>query len=102
MLRHYYVKRGAFANQYWLNYTSNSAQDQAAEAEGCERITLKEAQRLCKLECDRRKYEPSSAGYADDRILPYGVDLDTVCESRNYYYANQYVVFWPGHDKMTI
>ena len=43
MLKHYYVKRGEFANQYWLNYTSNAAQDRAAVAEGCERITYKEA-----------------------------------------------------------
>ena len=103
MLRHYYVKRGQFANQYWLNYTSNAVQDRAAEKEGCDRITYKEARRLCKLERDRQKYEPSSAGYADDRILPYGVDLDSVYDSKAYYDAySDYIVFWPNHDQVAV
>ena len=35
-----------------------------------ERITLKEAEALCKAERDRSKYDPAFSGYADSTIVP--------------------------------
>ena len=72
----YYVKRGDFRNQYSLVYTNSSISDEHAIADGYERITRKEAERLCVAERRRRKDDPSFAWYADAYIFPYGVDAD--------------------------
>lgn len=95
MSNRYWIKRGDFANQYWLEYTTTPEQDMRAESEGCERIKLKEAIRLCRAERDRRKYDPAFSGYADDRIWPYGVDRDSVYASRGYYDSG-FVIYWPN------
>ena len=69
-MKHYYVKHGNFANVYSLCYTDSPAGDAAALEQGYERITRQEAFHLCAVENQRRKWERSSSGYADNVIYP--------------------------------
>ena len=69
----YYIKYTRdFANTYALVYTETATEEEKAAAEGYQRITRKEAERLCRAERYREQYDPSFAGYASDVILPYG------------------------------
>ena len=68
----YYIKYTKdFANTYALVYTETAAEEEKAAAEGYQRITRKEAERLCRAERAREQYDPSFAGYASSEILPY-------------------------------
>ena len=91
----YWIKRGDFANQYFLEYTRTPQQAIKAKEEGFEQITRKEAERLCRAERDRAKYDQAFSGYADDRIWPFGIDREIVYGSR-YYTEPGYVITWPA------
>ena len=68
-MKKYYIKnKRGFANTYLIVYTETKIQDEKAEKEGYERISKIEAEKLCKAEKDRRKYNPMSAGYASVKI----------------------------------
>lgn len=67
-MKKYWVERGEFANEYSLVWTDGGNKP---EGEGWERVTRKEAARLCRSERARREYDASFAGYADTLIYPY-------------------------------
>lgn len=95
MQRHYWIKRGEFSNQYALEYTISPDQDYLAERQGYERIPMKEAIRLCRLERDREQNDRMFSGYADDRIWPFGIDRSVVHGSWYYCNSGGYVIDWP-------
>lgn len=67
--RAYYVRYPRdFANEYSLRYTVGGADLSAAD--GWERITRREAERLARTERERRRWKPSRSGYADAHIYP--------------------------------
>lgn len=67
--RAYYVRYPRdFANEYSLRYTVGGAELSAAD--GWERITRREAERLARAERERRHWEPERGGYADAGIYP--------------------------------
>lgn len=68
--RHYYIKRGSFANMYSLRWTDSAAGDATAHRLGYERITRAEAIRQARAERERQQYDPSFSGYADARVFP--------------------------------
>lgn len=72
---HYYRD---FCNTYDLYY-AECPEDFDALPEGAERITRREAEQLCARENERRKWEQSSSGYADNRIYPAAGDWDNYC-----------------------
>lgn len=65
-----------FSNTYNLAYTEIEAEEKQAKEQGYERITRKEAERLCAQEIQRRKQDPAFAYSADSVILPIGYDDD--------------------------
>lgn len=71
-MRKYFVKYGDFANTYSICYTDNESEETQAIERGMERITRKDAERLCMRESARRKEDPAFSGYASDVILPFG------------------------------
>ena len=73
-MKKYFVAYGRFANEYALYWADSS--DMEKLPEGAERISRKEAERLAAAENYRRKYTPSSAGYADNAIYPAGTQWD--------------------------
>lgn len=75
-MRKYFVKYGDFANTYGIYYTENDSEETQAIERGMERITRKDAERLCMRESARRKEDPAFSGYASDVILPFGYDGD--------------------------
>ena len=67
--RAYYVRYPRdIANEYSLRYTVGGATLSAAD--GWERITRREAERLARAERERRCWEPERSGYADAHIYP--------------------------------
>ncbi len=68
-MKKFYACYGDFGNVYTLSYCENR-EDFAALPKGAERITRKEAIQLARREADRRRWEPSSAYYADADIMP--------------------------------
>lgn len=73
--RHYYIKRGSYANTYSLRWTDSAEGAAAAERLGYERITRAEAIQHARAERDRQKFDPSFAGHADNRVYPlYTID----------------------------
>ena len=75
-MRKYFVKYGEFVNTYSVCYSENESEEAQALELGMERITRKEAEMLCTRESERRKKNPTFAGYASDVILPFGYDGD--------------------------
>lgn len=76
-MKRYYVKYYLdFSNTYNLAYTETEAEEKQAKEQGYDRITRKEAERLCALENQRRKQDPAFAYHADAVILPIGYDDD--------------------------
>lgn len=63
-----FVMRTNYANAYRVAATDDVVTSCQMLAEGWERITLKEANALCKRERERRRDEPMSAGYASAKI----------------------------------
>lgn len=84
--RKYFVVHGDFGNQYKLFYTTNAGyypenpsyckkfttEDFLQDYPDAERITRAQALQLARAERERRKLNPSFAGYADKYIYPYG------------------------------
>ena len=67
-MKKYFVKyHGGFANSYELAYTEGDEHP----TYGWERITRKEAIRLCAAEKYRRAHDQAFSGYADTMIRPY-------------------------------
>lgn len=65
-----------FGNAYDLRW-ADTAEDVAALIEwGYERVSRKEAERLCAAERWRRKYDQAFSGYADTHIWPAALDRD--------------------------
>ena len=75
-MRKYFVKYGDFSNTYNIRYTETDCEETQAIAQGMERISRKEAIKLCARESERRKENPAFAGYASDVILPFEYDGD--------------------------
>ena len=76
-MKRYYVQYYArFANTYNLAYAETEAEAEQAEQQGYERITRKEAEHLCSVENQRRKYDQAFSYYAPTIILPIGYDGD--------------------------
>lgn len=76
-MKRYYVKYYLnFSNTYNLAYAETEAEEKQAKEQGYERITRKEAERLCAQENQRRKDDPAFAYSADTVILPIGYDDD--------------------------
>ena len=69
-MKHYFVKYFGFGNAYHVGYTRNAAEVEQVEALGYERITRKEAERLCACENGRRRADPSSAYFANNILCP--------------------------------
>ncbi len=84
-MKKFYVKYFGFANVYSLAYAETEAEEKQAADRGYERVTRKEAERLCAMENKRRKDDPSFAYYADNVVLPIGYDED-----------------WPNDRRMTL
>ena len=72
--RHYYIKRGSYANTYSLRWTDSAEGAAAAERLGYERITRAEAIQQARAERERRRFDPGFSGHADNRVFP----LDTI------------------------
>ena len=86
MKKQYFVHRyNNFGNTYNL-YWADSPEMIAALPEDAERISRKEAIRLCREERYRRKHDPSFSGYATDTIFPadYPDDQDIRSDKRFY------------------
>lgn len=76
-MRKYFVQYSAdFANTYNVCYTDNTKDEEKAIEIGMERITRKDAERLCMRESARRKDDPNFSGYASTVITPFGYDDD--------------------------
>lgn len=75
-MRKYFVQYGNFSNVYDIRYTDNASEETQAIERGMERITRKEAERLCVMESARCKENTAFSGYASDVILPFGYDDD--------------------------
>ena len=75
-MRKYFVQYGEFTNTYRVCYTENESEEKKAIERGMERITRKEAIKLCARETERRKENPAFSGYASNVILPIGYDGD--------------------------
>lgn len=77
--RKYYVHYWKdFNNTYELYYS-----DKEIDRDGFEKITRKEAIRLCVEEKERRRTDPSFSGYASTTIMPYEYDYDPNGNARN-------------------
>lgn len=72
-MRKYYVFYGTFENQYSIYYTENNKEEMAIEEKGAERITRKEAIKLCVAERYQRKVDQAFSGYADIYIYPFSL-----------------------------
>lgn len=77
MKRYYINNTRGFANAYNLVWAETPEQIAAAEENGYERITRREAEKLCAMENDRRKYDPAFSGYASNLIYPIDWDAYT-------------------------
>ena len=55
-------------------YVENESEEAQAIEQGMERISRKEAIKLCARESEQRKDDPAFSGYASDVILPFGYD----------------------------
>jgi len=71
-MKHYLVNYWKdFGNTYTLAWTeAGSAEEQAAIENGWERITRKEAIRLCVEERERRRTDEAFSGYASEKVFP--------------------------------
>lgn len=94
--RKYYVHYWRdFGNTYELYYT-----DKEINRDGFERITRREAIRLCAEEKERRRTDPAFSGYASVTIKPYEYDYCPDGNAQNdgadiwndkNYYLNDYI-----------
>ena len=89
-MKKYFIVCGDFGNVYSLHWADSSDMEKLLP-EGAERISRKEAERLAAAENYRRKYTPSSAGYADNAIYPAGTHWDFCPESDPNYKKIGYI-----------
>lgn len=75
MRRQFFVLYANFSNTYDLMYADTQG-DLKLLPVGAERITRKEAERLCAEENYRRKHDSSFSGFADNVIYPVGMTSD--------------------------
>ena len=89
-MKHYFVKYYGFGNAYHVGYTRCPAEDEQVEALGYERITRKEAEKLCANENGRRKADSSFAYMANNILCPICecIDEDTF---HRYYRVKGYI-----------
>lgn len=79
-MKKYYVNYyNGFSNCYDLMWAETSEQTKKAEENGYERITRRQAEKLCAAENDRRKYDLIAAGYAANVIYPMDWDSERYC-----------------------
>jgi hypothetical protein len=85
-MKHYWVKYYGFGNSYNLTYTINAEQDAAMIEAGHERITRREAIRLCAAENYRRKHDSAFSGFADNLIYPiwFNPEVHTIKKTDGY------------------
>ena len=70
-MKQYYVRYYKdFGNTYNLAWAETPEQIKAAENAGYEKITRREAEKLCAEENGRRKSDAAFSGYADNVIIP--------------------------------
>lgn len=89
-MKKYFIVRGDFGNVYSL-YWADSTEMEKLLPEGAERISRKEAERLAAAENYRRKYTPSSSGYAASAIYPAGLRWDFCPEGDPRYQKRGYI-----------
>lgn len=95
MRKKYYVEYyKRFANTYNLYYAETSEQVKVAEKAGLERITRKEAEKLCVDENYRRKNDHDFSGYADNVIYPIDYNGDWINDKRVY--KDGYMILYRG------
>lgn len=75
-MKKYFVRYGNFGNVYSLVWTEDEKTEKVVLSHGFERITRKQAEKLCALENYRRKHDSAFSGYASSVILPYDIDTD--------------------------
>lgn len=70
-MKQYYVNYyKSFGNTYNLAWAETPELKKLAQEWGYEKITRREAEKLCAAENDRRQHDQSFSGYADNVILP--------------------------------
>ena len=87
MRRQFFVHYANFSNTYDLMY-ADTQEDLDLLPVGAERITRKEAERLCAEENHRRKYDSSFSGFADNAIYPVGMTSEErmdIMNDRRYF-----------------
>lgn len=76
-MKKFYIQYYAdFSNTYNLAYAETETEEKMANELGYERITRKQAARLCAAENERRKHDQAFSYYASNIILPIGYDDD--------------------------
>lgn len=92
-MKKYYVRYwNNFANTYHLCWAETPEQVAKAEEKGCERISKKEAEKLCAEENYRRKTDYNFSGYASSIILPVDYDGDWINDKNMY--KNGYMILY--------
>lgn len=71
-MKKYYLAQTDFYNRYALVWADDAHPIPAGA--GWERISRKTAERLCKEEADRRRYNPACSGYAPELVGPWWID----------------------------
>lgn len=87
MRRQFFVHYANFSNTYDLMY-ADTQEDLDLLPQGAERITRKEAERLCAEENRRRKYDSGFSGFADNTIYPVGMTSEErmdIMNDRRYF-----------------
>lgn len=69
-MKHYYIARGNFSNVYSLFWAETPEQIAKVNCIDCERITRKEAEKMCAKENYRRKHDSGFAYFASAIIRP--------------------------------
>ena len=84
-MKQYYVRYYKdFGNTYNLAWAETPDQIKMAEDAGYQKITRREAEKLCAAENDRRKHDQSFSGYADNVILPIECARDDWRDDRRF------------------
>lgn len=91
IMKQYVIKYGRFGNEYDLCWISSAEQAAEAAAAGYERISRREAERLCAEENSRRKYDGQFSGFAPSLIYPWDAP-DNCTPGYGGYIRNGYIV----------
>lgn len=90
-MKRYYVKYyNNFCNTYNLAWAETTEQIAIAEKNGMERITRKQAEKLCSDENYRRKTDYNFSGFASSIILP--IDYNDDWMNDRLMHKNGYIV----------